>query len=222
MGGVDSSFSTHASRYDGWYETPMGRALLATELACLRPLLQPFPRPYLEVGVGSGRFAEALGIEHGVDPSARALERAARRRIRAVLGIGECLPFKDTSFGAVLLVFTLCFVRDPDMVIREIHRVLFPGGGMILGVLLKGTPWADFYADRGRQGDPFFRTARFLSREEVDTALGGNSLRVIASHSTLFQPPGLEVYREEEPVAGCVPGAGFVALAAVKPDVGER
>ena len=222
MGGINPSFSTYAPRYDAWYETPMGRVLLATELACLRPLLHPFPRPYLEVGVGSGRFAEALGIEYGVDPSAGALEGSARRRIRVVLGVGESLPFADARFGAVLLAFTLCFVRDPSMVIREIHRVLSPGGGVILGVLLKGTPWADFYAERGRQGDPFFSTAHFYSREEVETVLRRGSLYVMASRSALFQPPGREAYREEKPVAGCVPGAGFVAFAAVKPDVRGR
>ncbi len=222
MSRVVPSFSTYAQRYDAWYETPMGRVLLATELACLRPLLQPFPRPCLEVGVGSGRFADALGIEYGVDPTAEALERAARRGIKAVPGIGESLPFKDASFGAVRLAFTLCFVQDPGMVIREIHRVLFPGGGAILGVLLKGTPWADFYAERGRQGDPFFSTAHFYSGEQVEAVLQRGGLCVVASRSTLFQPPGLEVYREEEPAAGCVPRAGFVAFAAVKPDVRAR
>jgi hypothetical protein len=45
-------------------------------------------RPSLEIGVGTGRFAEALGIEYGVDISGRAL-KFAKRRITVVKGSGE-------------------------------------------------------------------------------------------------------------------------------------
>lgn len=126
----DAPLKTYTDRYDAWYDTPKGRALLASEVACLKPLLQRFPRPYLEVGVGTGRFAQALGIGYGVDPSVRALDKAVQRGVKALL--------KETG---------LC---------------------------------------------------------------------VTSFRSTLFQPPGLKVYREEEPVDGYVSGAGFVAIAAVK------
>ncbi|MBI3989126.1 MAG: class I SAM-dependent methyltransferase [candidate division NC10 bacterium] len=214
--GSSPSFNTDADRYDAWYDTPKGRVLLASEVACLKPFLQRFPRPSLEVGVGTGRFAQALGIGYGVDPSSRALDKARERGVKVVLGVGEALPFRNDGFGAVLMAFTLCFVQDPSMVLREIHRVLFAGGGLVLGLLLKGTPWADFYAERGREGDPLFRTAHFYAREEVEALLKEHGLSVTSSRSTLFQPPGLEMYREEEPVDGSVPGAGFVAMLAVK------
>ena len=205
-----------ADRYDTWYDTAKGRILLAVELACLKPLLQRFPRPYLEVGVGTGRFAQALGIGYGIDPSARALDKALQRGVKALLGVGEALPFRDATFGAVLMAFTLCFVKDPGAVMREIRRVLFPGGGLVLGLLLKGTPWADFYEQRGREGDPLFSAAHFYCREEVEALLKESGLCVTGFRSTLFQPPGLKVYREEAPVDGYAPGAGFVAIAAVK------
>src|SRR3972149_5335474 len=54
---VHRVFDEYAERYDAWYDSPKGRALLGTEVACLRPLLSQFPQPYLEVGVGTGRFA---------------------------------------------------------------------------------------------------------------------------------------------------------------------
>ena len=78
----------YTDRYDVWYNSPKGKTLLATEVACLRPLVELFSEPYLEVGVGTGRFAEALGIEWGIDPSPRAIEKARRRRVNAVLGVG--------------------------------------------------------------------------------------------------------------------------------------
>lgn len=58
--------------------------------------------PSLEIGVGTGRFAEALGIEYGVDVSGRVLELAKRRGITVVEGSGENLPFRDESFAPYL------------------------------------------------------------------------------------------------------------------------
>ncbi len=89
----EPSLQIDADRYDAWYDSPKGRALLASEVACLQPLLRQFPGPYLEVGVGTGRFAQALGIGHGVDPSAPALEKARQRDITVVLGVGVNLNF---------------------------------------------------------------------------------------------------------------------------------
>ena len=209
-------FDDYAERYDAWYDSPKGRALLATEVACLRPLMERFLRPYLEVGVGTGRFADTLGVECGVDPSPRALARARQRGVNAVLGVGEELPFKEAQFGGVLVAFTLCFVRNPYQVVREIRRVLIPGGGLVLGLLLRGTPWADFYARRGAEGDPLYKAAHFYSKEEVEVLLEQAGFRIAEYRTTLFQEPGLEVYEEERPVEGYVPGGGFVGIMAVK------
>ena len=214
--GTRTTLETDADRYDAWYDSPKGRVLLASEVACLRFLLLRFSKPYLEVGVGTGRFAQALGIGYGADPSPPALKKARQRGIEVALGVGEALPFKNTSFGAVLVAFTLCFVKDPPTVMREIHRVLVAGGGLILGLLLKGTPWADRYEERGRAGDPLYRTAHFHSHGEVEAMLKERRFRITGYGSTLFQPPGREVYELEESIDGYVPGAGFVAIAAVK------
>ncbi|MFO7650004.1 MAG: hypothetical protein R6X13_01500, partial [bacterium] len=62
-----SPFDAIAAQYDAWYDGK-GKAAFATELAALRPLLARLPRPWLEVGVGTGRFAQALGIPLGIDP----------------------------------------------------------------------------------------------------------------------------------------------------------
>ncbi len=53
-------FDSQAVRYDAWYDTPTGAAAFADELVALRPLLTGLPRPWLEVGLGTGRFAAAL------------------------------------------------------------------------------------------------------------------------------------------------------------------
>ncbi len=209
-------FDEYTDQYDAWYDTVKGRALLATEVACLRPLLDQFPRPYLEVGVGTGRFSQALEIEHGIDLSAPALELARGRGVSVRQASGEQIPFKDSLFGGVLMALTLCFVDDPDAAVREARRVLMPGGGLVLGLLLKGTPWADSYARRGQEGHPTYRSARFHTKSEVESLLREGGFSIVRYRSTLFQKHGLKTYEIEAPVEGFAEGAGFVGLAAVK------
>ncbi len=107
------TFDTHADKYDAWYDSEAGRAIFAMEVDCLKPLLRKYKKPYLEIGVGSGRFAQALGIEYGVDPSVVLLRMAESRGILPLKATGEKLPFADDIFGGVLVTLTLCFVDDP-------------------------------------------------------------------------------------------------------------
>ncbi|TET13225.1 MAG: class I SAM-dependent methyltransferase [Dehalococcoidia bacterium] len=126
------AFDTHAGEYDAWYDSEVESTIFAMEEDCLRPLLNRHKRPYLEIGVGSGRFGETLGIEYGVDPAPAPLRMAVSRGIRALKATGERLPFADGMFGGILIALTLCFVDDPASVLQEARRVLLPGGGLVL------------------------------------------------------------------------------------------
>jgi len=61
-----SLFDNLALAYDAWFEGE-GKLIFAIETRALQEVLPSLPKPWLEVGVGSGRFAQALGIETGVD-----------------------------------------------------------------------------------------------------------------------------------------------------------
>lgn len=210
-------FERYADRYDAWYEGPIGRGAYRSEVRALAPLMARCPRPWLEVGVGSGRFAQALSVPFGVDPAHAPLRRAVQRGILGIQAVGERLPFREEAFGGVLLVVTLCFVEDPLVVLREAQRVLRPGGGLVLGLILAESPWAAHYQERARQGHPFYAVARFYRRGQVEEWLHGAGFAVEAWTSTLFQPPDRSEIREEEPRWGFYPEAGFVGILARKP-----
>lgn len=96
----------------------------------------------LELGCGGG-----INLDHydrarvtrlsGVDPSPQLLETArAKAKDRGFdadfrAGVAEALPFADGRFDTVLTTFTLCSVQDPDSVLREMRRVLKPGGSIL-------------------------------------------------------------------------------------------
>jgi ubiquinone/menaquinone biosynthesis C-methylase UbiE len=121
----------------------------------------------LEVGVGAGtdhlQWARAGCRCHGVDLTAAAIETT--REHLALYGFqsdlrrldAETLPFDDEQFDLVYSWGVIHHSEHPEQIIREIHRVLKPGGvfiGMMYGrysisalrmwtehALLKGRPW---------------------------------------------------------------------------------
>ena len=208
-------FDWGAARYDAWYDTPRGGAIWAEELDAICPLLAGLPRPWLEVGVGTGRFAACLGIEVGVDPALHALRFASNRGIRVAAARGEALPFRTATFGAVLITVTLCFVADPLAVLREAQRVMRPAGGMVLGLILAQSPWGQHYQRLAAQGHPTYRSARFLPWRDVIALLHTAGLRIVRTRSALFWSP--EAEPAPQPARdGMTPLAGFTALLVAK------
>jgi SAM-dependent methyltransferase len=212
---ASSTGGQDAAAYDAWYDSPIGRSILATEIAALRPLVEAFPQPRLEIGVGTGRFAELLGARFGLDPSREALMLARRRGILVASAVGEAVPFVSRHFGAVLIAFTLCFLTDPAAVFRETRRLLADGGGLVIGFLPRGTPWADLYALRAARGHRRYRHARFYAVAELEQFLADSGFRVIARRCTLHQPPGLARYDIEAAHDGIEADASFAVISAV-------
>lgn len=96
----------------------------------------------LDVGCGLGndlsRFARGGAIVTGIDVSPKAIELSranfAHRGLQGEFAVmnGEALEFQDASFDVVYCHTVLHFTPDPVRMIREIHRVLRPGGQAIL------------------------------------------------------------------------------------------
>lgn len=207
-------FDSLADKYDSWYDSK-GRLAFQIELAALRPLLPGLPKPWLEVGVGTGRFAQALGIPLGIDPSESLLALARQRGIDVLWGEGEELVFRAASFGAVFLLTTWEFLADPPKVLRECHRVLKPDGMLVNACLDRDGKWGASYVEKGRAGHPLFSRAHFDTYEEVKRLTEQAGFEVIRTVSTLFQGPG-ETVELEAPKPGYVKGASFVVILARK------
>jgi len=209
-----SPFDELASDYDAWFDKE-GELIFAIEVRAFKELLPSLPKPWLEVGVGSGRFAQALGIETGVDPSIRLLEMAKRRGVAVFLGRGEDELFDAGSFGTVFLIVTLCFADSPLDVLKEAYRILVPGGKVVLGLVLEGSPWGKFYQQKKEQGHRFYRHATFYGYDDVAGLLEQAGFSIERVIQTLFQEPG-QVKRMETPREGYHPGAGFTIIMAGK------
>ncbi len=209
-------FDVFAVRYDNWYDKPFGRSAFNLEKDCVDSLCENTLSPSLEVGVGTGRFAAAFKIECGVDRSAGVLKFAKERGITVVKGVGERLPFVDECFHTIFIIVTLCFVDEPLKVLKEASRVLKNDGSVVLGLILKESPWAIFYKKKGEVGNIFYKTARFYSLKELEAMVKKAGLRIIDVYSTIFQNPTEKPLRSESPKKGYYKNAGFVTMKAAK------
>jgi len=212
-----SPFDDLATEYDAWFDKE-GSLIFFIEAQAFKSLLPSLPKPWLEIGVGSGRFAQALGIGTGIDPSIRLIEIAKRRGISAILGGGEQKLFDEEAFGTVFLIVTLCFLDSPLDVLKEANRILIPGGKIVLGLVLKESPWGQFYQAQKVQGHRFYRYATFYTYDESLKLLEQAGFSTEKVVSMLFQKPG-KVQHVEESREGYFADAGFTIIVAGKREV---
>lgn len=105
----------------------------------------------LEVGFGSGlnvpHYPPAVTRVHAVDPATVGRKLAAKRVAASPVPVdyvgldGEELPLEDRSVDHVLTTWTLCTIPRVDQALREIRRVLRPGGAL-------------HFVEHGRSPDP--------------------------------------------------------------------
>jgi len=205
-------FDKLTDRYDAWYDSDQGSKIFAIEVACLRELLGDRGGSWLEVGVGTGRFAKALRIVDGLDASLPMLGLAAARGIRGVAACGESLPYLEACLDGVLLVVTICFLDDPASVLNQCARVLTKDGSLIVGIVPADSAWGRCYRKQGREGHPFYAIAKFYSCDEVIGMAERAGFVLDEARSCLFGRPGEAVERCETSRTGVVAEAGFVAL----------
>jgi SAM-dependent methyltransferase len=119
-------------------EIPAFRALIRTIEGRLLLEHGPLPRPLLDVGCGDGHFAQVfLGeVDVGIDLDLPILRQAARRGVYRGLGAASAaaMPFLDGAFRTVLANCALEHMPDLEGVLREVRRVLQPGGTFVFTV----------------------------------------------------------------------------------------
>jgi len=165
----------------------------------------------LEVGVGSGRFAWPLGISVGVEPSGKMARMATRLDIRVCRAVAESLPFGSETFDFALMVTTICFVDVPDESLREIHRVLRPGGLVVAGFVERDSELGRRYRSM-RETSRFYKEATFFTADEVLRCLKDAGFVGLDVRQTIFVGDCDTI----QPVQKGYGKGSFVAVRAVK------
>jgi len=178
---------------DGWIARAYDRGVQAAFVDLLPTLVQDLlgdlqhARRLLDVGCGPGQFtilvAERLATAEvwGIDLAPTMIE-LARRHASASPAAGRLhfevadvarLPFPDAHFDAVLSSGSIKHWPDAGAGLREMHRVLAPGGRAFIGEMNRLAPPAAIAANRHRLRHWFFRLiyprvfAKAMSPEEA-------------------------------------------------------
>ncbi|WP_396954391.1 class I SAM-dependent methyltransferase [Nocardioides pantholopis] len=171
-------------------------------------------RDVLEVGSGAGQCSRWVraqgGRSFGIDLSHRQLQHSRRIdhdtgvAVPSVLGTATALPFADGSFDVVFSSFgALQFVRDLDVAVAEVARVLRPGGRFAFSIT-HPTRWM-FPDDPGEAG--LVASQSYWDRTpyvEVDDESG--EVSYVEHHRTLGDWVGL------------LSGTGFVLTTLLEPE----
>jgi len=120
------------------HDLPYFRALIRAMEARLFTQLGPLPHPTLDIGSGDGHFAQVVWgkADVGLDLDQASLREAQRRDVYRLLNRASAtrLPFADASFASVVANCVIEHIPDNGAVMREVARVLLPGGTFVFSV----------------------------------------------------------------------------------------
>jgi demethylmenaquinone methyltransferase / 2-methoxy-6-polyprenyl-1,4-benzoquinol methylase len=156
----------------------------------------------LDVATGTAAVAIELVRAHGcavvgLDQSdemlaagrARVARAGLDSRIRLVAGRAEELPFEDAAFGALTFTYLLRYVDDPAAVLRELARVVRPGG-IVAGLefAIPPRPWRLPWELYVQVGLPLLGGAVSPAWRDVGRFLGGSIRGFYAEYPLKRQP----------------------------------
>ncbi len=206
-----SAFDQHALAYDAWFTD--NQAYFKAELEAIRCLF-PGPGKGIEIGVGTGRFAQALDIHWGIEPSKDMYTIARDRGITIINGVAEALPIKAESFDHVLLVTTICFLDSLTQSLEEVFRILKQKGLVLIGFIEKESELGRKYQSRKKKSR-YYKDATFHSVDEVLHTLRIAGFTDFKFTQTLFAEDG-ETAMVPKVKAGHDKGAFIVVRAQKK------
>ncbi len=202
-----SPFERYAEQYEEWFVE--NRWVYEAELRAVKAMIPNGGRG-VEIGVGTGRFAEPLGIKIGVDPSKRMRKMAQDRGIKVLDAVAEKLPFDDYRFDFALMVTTICFVDDIVRALQEAHRVLCHGGVLIIGFVDRDSVVGRAYLDRQNE-HVFYKEATFFSVDELVELMDQTGFMDLTCNQTIFK--ALTETTRDEPVK---PGYGEGSFVVIR------
>ncbi|MFZ5642666.1 MAG: class I SAM-dependent methyltransferase [Bacillota bacterium] len=195
------SFDEIAYQYDQWEETPLGGLTSQIERNSIFSLFNQANcrGPVLDVGCGTGNYAHFFARNgydvYGIDISGRMLEIAqikakkADIKVNFVQADATRLPFPANSFATVICLFAIEFTNHPNEVMKEIYRVLCPGGHLIMTTLNRHSLWAVLRRIRGQIQPTVYNNAQFLSCRELKRLLSENGFSNLVWQNAVYYPP---------------------------------
>lgn len=178
----NSVFENNAQDYDSWFDNHP--VLFQNELKALRKAI-PQQGMGIEIGVGTGRFAEALKIAAGAEPAHAMAQIAIARGVVVINAKAESLPLHSQSFDYAVMVTTVCFLDDIPKAFAEAHRIIKKNGYFIIGLIDSDSELGKQYAAK-KESNPWYKYAHFHSVKEITELMQASGFAEFDYWQTLF------------------------------------
>jgi ubiquinone/menaquinone biosynthesis C-methylase UbiE len=151
----------------------------------------------LDVGCGTGNLLRRLGVRFqcsGCDPADEMLERAraANPAAEFKVAVAESLPYDDCTFDAGLCIEVVRYLADPRPALRELARVLRPGGLALITFAPLGTttlyPLVNVLASRVRLPGLTHVRQHFHTARGAERLLAGAGFERVEISARYFGP----------------------------------
>lgn len=205
-------FDVHIAEYEEWFdEHPQA---FKSEVEAIRLMLPDGERLRgIEIGLGTGQFAHALGIKEGVEPSDTMRAKAKERGIDVLNAKAENLPYEDMRFDFVLMTCCVGYFVNMHAAFKEALRVLKKNGVLVIGFIDRERPIGQYY-EIHKPESAFYQQAKFYSVDKIIFELTGAGFKHFNFCQTLFKP--LDEIDEFEPAKAGYGEGSFVVIQARK------
>jgi ubiquinone/menaquinone biosynthesis C-methylase UbiE len=205
-------FNDHVAEYEAWYKKyPF---VFRSEIAAIKELLPSGENIHgIEVGLGTGRFAKALGIKEGIEPAENMRAVAEKKGIFVMNAMAEHLPYKSLQFDFVLMNFCISYFEDVPEAFKEAHRVLKRGGCLITGFIDKNSRIGRYYQER-KPESVFYKNANFYSVSKIEKEFKNAGFKKLEFLQTLFRDLDI-IETIERPLPGHGRGS-YVLIKGIK------
>jgi SAM-dependent methyltransferase len=123
-----------ASEYEEWYD--QHPVVFRSEVEAIKAMLPSGEGLRgIEIGTRTGKFSAALGLQHGVEPSALMRKRALERGLNVMEATADNLPYGDLRFDFVVMNFCNYYYPTLFSSFREAFRVLKDNGVLVIGFI---------------------------------------------------------------------------------------
>lgn len=140
----------------------------------------------MEIGAGSGRFAQALGVDLAIEPSTKMAAKIKSLGIEVMSACAEELPLEDASFDNLLFLTVLEFVADIKLSLEEAFRILKPSGSLIIA-FLNVSKEAQRSMKTDSESKVYYEDAKFLDLAQIETLLAACDAEIKAIKSVSIE-----------------------------------
>ena len=224
---LSSAWESHADQWIAWARTSSHDGFWQGTWPALRAMLpEPGPGPVIDVGCGEGRgsrelltlgFRRVIGVEYS--PTLAAAAAADSPGVAVLRADGARLPIADGCAELVLASMSLLDMDDLPAAVREVGRVLKPGGSLCLAVVHPFNSAQDLgtmHSAAFQVTQPYLDQRRYTDRMERDgLAMTFTSMhRPLSAYTGALFAEGMAITALTEAGGGTVPW--LLALRADK------